>query len=53
MLELVVYREETEEEAVRGIDDKYITVGKKKGPWLLQQVITNVEELWKTLKSKF
>lgn len=37
MLELVVYREEATEE-VCVIDDKYITVRKKEGTWLLQWV---------------
>lgn len=27
--------------------------GKEKGPQLLQKVITDVEELWKTLKNEF
>lgn len=52
MLELVVQREEAKEE-VCVIDDKYITPGKEKGPQLLQKVITNAEELQKTLKNEF
>lgn len=31
------------------IDDKYITLGEENGQSLLQEVITDVEELWKTL----
>lgn len=52
MLDLVAHSEEAKEE-VCVIDDKYITVRKEKGPRLLQEVSTNVEECEKTLKLNF
>lgn len=51
MFELVVQREEAKEE-VCVIDDKYITLQKEKRPQFLKDVIANVKELWKTLKSE-
>lgn len=52
MLELVAHSEEAKEE-VCVIDDKYITVRKEKGPWLLQEVSTNVEECGKNTETEF
>lgn len=52
ILDLVVYREEAKK-AFCVIDDKYITLGEENGPSLLQEVITNVEDLWKKLENEF
>lgn len=52
MLELVLQREEAKEEVCL-IDDKYITLGKEKEPQSLQEIITNIEELQKTVKNEF
>lgn len=52
MLELVAHSEEAKE-GVCVIDDKYITVRKEKGPRLLQEVSTNVEECGKNVEAEF
>lgn len=52
MLDLVAHSEEAKEE-VCVIDDKYITVRKEKGPRLLQEVSTNVEECEKNIEAEF